>query len=91
MENLEQKVQEINEKINEIDEKLEILEQKKKDNKDKTEIGMISVLEDGNLYMELLMDEKWFDEEDLDNLSKAVGDIQKVLLRVQEKIEKENE
>lgn len=91
MENLEQKVQEIDEKINKIDEKLEILEQKRQDKKDKTDIGIISVLEDGNLYMELLMDNKWFEEEDLDNLSKAVGDIQKVLLRVQEKIEKENE
>ncbi len=88
MENLEKSIQEINKKINAIDGELEILKQRKEENKDKVELGIISILNDGNLHLELLMDKKWFDEQNMKDLSEAVGDIQKVLLKVQEKIEK---
>ena len=88
MENLEKSIQEINKKINVIDGELEILKQRKEESKDKVELGIISILNDGNLHLELLMDEKWFDEQDVKDLSEAVGDIQKVLLKVQEKIKK---
>ena len=89
MDNLEKVIQQINDRINMIDGKLDELEQKRQDNKDKVELGVISVLKDGNLFLELLMDEKWFDEKDMEDLEKAVGDIQKVLLRIQNKIEEE--
>ena len=88
MENLEKSIQEINKKINAIDGELEILKQRKEESKDKIELGIISLLNDGNLHLELLMDKKWFDEQNMKDLSEAVGDIQKVLLKVQEKIEK---
>lgn len=88
MENLEKSIQEINKKINVIDGELEILKQRKEESKDKIELGIISLLNDGNLHLELLMDKKWFDEQNMKDLSEAVGDIQKVLLKVQEKIEK---
>ena len=88
MENLEKSIQEINKKINAIDGELEILKQRKEENKDKVELGIISILNDGDLHLELLMDKKWFDEQDIKDLSEAVGDIQKVLLKVQEKIKK---
>ena len=88
MENLEKSIQEINKKISAIDGELEILKQRKEESKDKIELGIISHLNDGNLHLELLMDKKWFDEQNMKDLSEAVGDIQKVLLKVQEKIEK---
>lgn len=88
MENLEKLIQEIDERINVIDGELEILKQRKEESKDKIELGIISLLNDGNLHLELLMDKKWFDEQNMKDLSEAVGDIQKVLLKVQEKIEK---
>lgn len=88
MENLEKLIQEINKRINAIDGELEILKQRKEESKDKIELGIISLLNDGNLHLELLMDKKWFDEQNMKDLSEAVGDIQKVLLKVQEKIEK---
>lgn len=88
MENLEKSIQEINKKISAIDGELEILKQRKEESKDKIELGIISLLNDGNLHLELLMDKKWFDEQNMKDLSEAVGDIQKVLLKVQEKIEK---
>lgn len=88
MENLEKSIQEINKRINAIDGELEILKQRKEESKDKIELGIISLLNDGNLHLELLMDKKWFDEQNMKDLSEAVGDIQKVLLKVQEKIEK---
>lgn len=88
MENLEKLIQEIDKRINAIDGELEILKQRKEESKDKIELGIISLLNDGNLHLELLMDKKWFDEQDMKDLSEAVGDIQKVLLKVQEKIEK---
>lgn len=88
MENLEKSIQEINKKISVIDGELEILKQRKEESKDKIELGIISLLNDGNLHLELLMDKKWFDEQNMKDLSEAVGDIQKVLLKVQEKIEK---
>ena len=68
----------------------EYKKQRKKENEDRVELGIISLLNDGNLHLELLMDKKWFDEQDMKNLSEAVGDIQKVLLNVQNKIEKES-
>lgn len=88
MENLEKLIQEIDKRINVIDGELEILKQRKEESKDKIELGIISLLNDGNLHLELLMDKKWFDEQNMKDLSEAVGDIQKVLLKVQEKIEK---
>lgn len=88
MENLEKLIQEIDKRINVIDSELEILKQRKEESKDKIELGIISLLNDGNLHLELLMDKKWFDEQNMKDLSEAVGDIQKVLLKVQEKIEK---
>ncbi len=88
MENLEKLIQEIDKRINAIDGELEILKQRKEESKDKIELGIISLLNDGNLHLELLMDKKWFDEQNMKDLSEAVGDIQKVLLKVQEKIEK---
>ena len=91
MDNLEKLIQEMNDRIKVIDGELALLKQKEEDDKDKIKLGIISILNDGNLHLELLMDKKWFDKQEMKNLSEAVGDIQKVLLNVQNKIEKENE
>lgn len=81
----ENKIKEIDEKIKEIDEKLEGLEKKKKE--DKEPIGMISLI-NGYVNIELLIDEKLFDEEKMNKLQDIANQLQELLLEIQKGVEK---
>lgn len=48
---------------------------------------MISIV-DGNIKLELLLDEKLFDEENIKELERIATDIQKLVLKIQDKIDK---
>ena len=82
MEN-EKKIIEINEKIAEIDRKLEKLNKKE----DKEPIGMISLI-NGYVNIELLLDEKLFDEEKMNKLQDIANQLQDLMLEVQKGVEK---
>lgn len=79
----ENKIIEINEKIAEIDRKLEKLNKKE----DKEPIGMISLI-NGYVNIELLIDEKLFDEEKMNKLMDIANQLQELLLEVQKGVEK---
>lgn len=81
----ENKMKEIDEKIKEIDKKLESLEKKKKE--DKEPIGMISLI-NGYVNIELLIDEKLFDEEKMNKLQDIANQLQNLMLEVQKGVEK---
>lgn len=80
MEN-EKKIIEINEKIAEIDRKLEKLNKKE----DKEPIGMISLI-NGYVNIELLLDEKLFDEEKMKKLQDIANQLQDLMLEVQKEL-----
>ena len=82
MEN-EKKIIEINEKIAEIDRKLEKLNKKE----DKEPIGLISLI-NGYINIELLIDEKLFDEEKMNKLQDIANQLQDLMLEVQKGVEK---
>lgn len=81
MEN-ENKIIEIDKKIAEIDRKLEKLNKKE----DKEPIGMISLI-NGYVNIELLIDEKLFDEEKMNKLMDIANQLQELLLEIQKGVE----
>ena len=82
---IENKIMKIDEKIAEIDKKLEKLNANAKE--DKTPIGMISLI-NGYINIELLIDEKLFDEEKMNKLMDIANQLQELLLEVQKGVEK---
>ena len=87
MNELEKQIQDITNKINEIDEKLERIEIDKKEREEGTPLGMISIV-NGNIKIELLLDEKLFDEENVKELERIATDIQMLVLKIQDKLNK---
>ena len=79
------KIMEIDEKIAEIDKKLEKLNANKKE--DKEPIGLISLI-NGYVNIELLIDEKLFDEEKMNKLQDIANQLQDLMLEVQKGVEK---
>lgn len=77
------KIMEIDEKIAEIDKKLEKLNKKE----DKEPIGLISLI-NGYINIELLIDEKLFDEEKMNKLQDIANQLQDLMLEVQKGVEK---
>lgn len=86
MNELEKKIQDLTNQIKIIDQKVERIEQNKKERENEIPLGMISIV-DGNIKMELLLDEKLFNEEDMKELEKIAVDMQNLILKVQERIE----
>ena len=82
MEN-ENKIMKIDEKIAEIDKKLEKLNENKKE--DKEPIGLISLI-NGYINIELLIDEKLFDEEKMNKLQDIANQLQDLMLEVQKEL-----
>ena len=76
------KIIEIDKKIAEIDRKLEKLNKKE----DKEPIGMISLI-NGYVNIELLIDEKLFDEEKMNKLMDIANQLQELLLEIQKGVE----
>ena len=86
MNELEKKMQELTNKIHAIDNKLEQLDERKKQREEKTDIGVISVLE-GMVHVELMLDKDLFEEEDMEELKDVANKLQKILLKIQDKME----
>lgn len=86
MNELEKKIQDLANQIKVIDQKVERIEQNKKERENEIPLGMISIV-DGNIKMELLLDENLFNEEDMKELEKIAVDMQNLILKVQERIE----
>ena len=84
---LNKQIQDITNKINAIDKKLEEIETNKKERENETPLGLISIV-DGNIKLELLLDENLFDEENIKELERIATDIQKLVLQIQDKIDK---
>ena len=83
----ENKIIEIDKKIAEIDKKLEKLNVKEKE--DKEPIGLISLI-DGYINIELLLEEKLFDEERMNKLQDIANKLQELLLEIQKETEDKN-
>ena len=79
----ENKIKKIDEKIAEIDRRLEKLNKKE----DKDPIGLISLI-NGYVNIELLIDEKLFDEEKMNKLQDIANQLQDLMLEVQKGVEK---
>lgn len=86
MNELEKKIQDLANQIKVIDQKVERIEQNKKERESEIPLGMISIV-DGNIKMELLLDEELFNEEDMKELEKIAVDMQNLILKIQERIE----
>ena len=78
MENLQRQIDEILARVNAIDNKIE-------GKQDKTELGLISIT-NGKIMIELLLDEKLFDDNDLERLQKIAEDLQLLMLDIEKKI-----
>ena len=74
MENLQRQIDEILKRIDDLDNK-----------ENKTELGTISIV-NGNIKLELLLDAKLFDDNDLGRLQKIAEDLQLLMLDVEKKI-----
>lgn len=85
---LDKQIQDMTNKINAIGEKLERIENNKKEREQETPLGMISITKEGNIKLELLLDEKLFDEENIKELERIATDIQILVLKIQDKIDK---
>ena len=78
MENLQRQIDEILARVDAIDNKIE-------GKQDKTELGLISIT-NGKIMIELLLDEKLFDDNDLERLKKIAEDLQLLMLDIETKI-----
>ena len=78
MENLQRQIDEILARVNAIDNKIE-------GKQDKAELGLISIT-NGKIMIELLLDEKLFNDNDLERLQKIAEDLQLLMLDVEKKI-----
>lgn len=74
MENLQKQIDEILKRMDALDNK-----------ENKTELGTISIV-NGNIKLELLLDEKLFDNNDLGRLQKIAEDLQLLMLDIEKKI-----
>ena len=77
MENLQRQIDEILKRMDALDNK-----------ENKVELGTISIV-NGNIKLELLLDEKLFDDNDLGRLQKIAEDLQLLMLDIEKKIEKQ--
>lgn len=82
MENLQRQIDEIVKRVGEIDNKMNNLKQRKED---KVELGLISIT-NGKITLELLLDEKLFDDNDMDRLQRIAEDLQSLMLDIEKKI-----
>ena len=78
MENLQRQIDEILARVNAIDNKIE-------NKQNKTELGLISIT-NGKIMIELLLDEKLFNDNDLERLQKIAEDLQLLMLDIENKI-----
>lgn len=78
MENLQRQIDEILARVNAIDNKIE-------GKQDKAELGLISIT-NGKIMIELLLDEKLFDDNDMERLQKIAEDLQLLMLDIEKKI-----
>lgn len=78
MENLQRQIDEILARVNAINNKIE-------NEQDKVELGLISVT-NGKIMIELLLDEKLFNDDDLEKLQKIAEDLQLLMLDIEKKI-----
>ena len=78
MENLQRQIDEILARVNAIDSKIE-------NKQDKAELGLISIT-NGKIMIELLLDEKLFDDNDMERLQKIAEDLQLLMLDIEKKI-----
>lgn len=83
MENLQRQIDEIVKRVGEIDNKMNDLKQRKED---KVELGLISIT-NGKITLELLLDEKLFDDNDMDRLQRIAEDLQSLMLDIEKKID----
>jgi hypothetical protein len=74
MENLQRQIDEILKRMDDLDNK-----------ENKTELGTISIV-NGNIKLELLLDAKLFDDNDLGRLQKIAEDLQLLMLDIEKKI-----
>ena len=78
MENLQRQIDEILARVDAIDNKIE-------GKQDKAELGLISIA-NGKIMIELLLDEKLFDDDDMERLQKIAEDLQLLMLDIEKKI-----
>lgn len=78
MENLQRQIDEILARVDTIDNKIE-------GKQDKAELGLISIA-NGKIMIELLLDEKLFNNNDLERLQKIAEDLQLLMLDIEKKI-----
>lgn len=78
MENLQRQIDEILARVNAINSKIE-------NEQDKVELGLISIT-NGKIMIELLLDEKLFNDNDLERLQKIAEDLQLLMLDIENKI-----
>ena len=78
MENLQRQIDEILARVDAIANKIE-------NKQDKTELGLISIT-NGKIMIELLLDEKLFNDNDLERLQKIAEDLQALMLDIEKKI-----
>lgn len=92
MEKYNEQLARINEQIEKLNKELDEIQENLIENVDenKLDIGLISIVE-GNLKLELLMDSELFNEEDIKELTEIANNLQLLIMKVAERVEKEKE
>ena len=90
MEKYNEQLARINEQIEKLNKELDEIQENLIENVDenKLDIGLISIVE-GNLKLELLMDSELFNEEDINELTEIANNLQLLIMKIAERVEKE--
>jgi hypothetical protein len=87
MNNYNEQLTKINKQIEELNKELDVIQANLIENENKEELGLISIVDDA-LKIELLIDKDLFNEEDINELTEIANQLQLLIVRVAERVEK---
>lgn len=81
---LNDKMNELENKIKELDKKIAEVQYREKEREESIPFGLISIVDD-NLRLELLMNQDLFSEEDIQELTNIVNQLQKLVIKISQR------
>ena len=88
MEKYNNQLEKINKQIEELNKELDAIQANLVENANKQDLGLISIVDD-TLKIELLIDKDLFNEEDINELTEIANQLQLLIIKVAERVEKE--
>lgn len=90
MEKYNEQLTKINKQIEELNKELDAIQANLIENQNKQDLGLISIVDDA-LKIELLIDKDLFNEEDINELTEIANNLQLLIMKVAERVEKGGE